>query len=690
MRLIFLSLSIFIGTLACKSTESGKDSSSKSIQRDLRGLNTSVGTQILYELQVRTINACRTDVGSSEQRTACAQKASSKQAPLVEYKAENMSCSMFSSELKPIQLGTLDDLMANTNDYKKGITLNYIKELGATTIWIMPPFPNNDRWNIPDGCDNLGSPYAVRDYLHIQGALDSKCNKMGADENSSTPCWGNNKFKALIDQAHAKGLKVWLDLAFNHFGHNYMMYDYENFKSVHERLKENENLNDLWNFDKTFDASLIRPNILDSEAALTKLIASEPHKSIYQAFAARCSNNLPKGQNLVRAYGAWRNALQHERDQFDCKENFLESQVPGFYMGQNGSPSKRAGDNLTNNWLDVKFLYHKEQDPSQQHTFVRNREYLFRIMNYYASLGVDGFRLDHTTESGSGLDANEWRYLLNKVDFYAWKRDRKKLAYMAEEFSSQMAMSPVIDVMTDGYVGDMLGRNIPKKGASHVEKVISNMDRFNGKSYVMTALETHDEHRLLDKTGLNIWTGAGFWGIGLTTWSVPMLLGGQELGEPWGLGFKRSDFIRSRFEGSSNFNPSGPELRDFYARMIWARTKNENRALYSSNRHFLRTKDGNKVDERIFAQMKWSEDLNVIFTFHNLWEEDAEQSYFIPPNVASAAGIRDDKNYVLRNILANDSPRVGDCKLGKDLKWNFYVKMPKSERAQWLRLEECN
>jgi hypothetical protein len=643
----------------------------------------------LYELQIRTANACRADVGSPEQRAACAQKASQKQSPFVSYKAENMSCGSFASELKPIQLGTIDDLLKNTSDFKKGITLNYIKDLGATTVWIMPPFPNNDRWNIPDGCDNLGSPYAVRDYMHIQGTLDTKCTSQGLDEYSSTPCWGNNKFKELIDQAHAKGLKVWLDVAFNHFGHNYMMYDYENFTSTHQRLSANENLNDLWNFERTFEQGLLRPSILDSEAALTKLIASEPHKSMFQSFAARCSASMPSGQELVRAYSAWRNALQHERDNFNCKETFLEGQVPGFYMGQNGAPSKKVGDNLTNNWVDVKFLYHKEQDPSQQHTFVRNREYLFRVMNYYASLGVDGFRLDHTTEAGSGLDANEWRYLLNKVDFYAWKRDQKKLAYMAEEFSSQMAMSPIIDAMTDGYVGDMLGRKIAKKGASHVEKVIANMDRFGGKSYVMTALETHDEHRLTDKTGLDIWTGAGFWGIGLTTWSLPMLLAGQELGEPWGLGFKRSDFIRSRFEGSNNFNPSSPALHDFYKRMIGARSKSENRALYSSKRHFLRTKDGNKVDERLFAQIKWSENLNVVFTFHNLWEEDVEQSYFIPPAVASAAGIRDDKNYALRNILGNDSPQVGDCKLGKDLKWDFYVKMNKIERAQWLRLEEC-
>ena len=34
----------------------------------------------------------------------------------------------------------------------------------------------------------------------------------------------------------------------------------------------------------------------------------------------------------------------------------------------------------------------------------------------------------------------------------------------------------------------------------------------------MTALETHDEKRLTDGTGFDIWTGAGFWAIGASLW----------------------------------------------------------------------------------------------------------------------------------------------------------------------------
>jgi hypothetical protein len=87
---------------------------------------------------------------------------------------------------------------------------------------------------------------------------------------------------------------------------------------------------------------------------------------------------------------------------------------------------------------------------------------------------VDGFRLDHTTDADSGIFADEWDYIISKVDYYA----------------------------------------------CHVERAVANGDRFGGHTYVMTALETHDELRLLQGTGFNLWTGAGFWGIGATTWST--------------------------------------------------------------------------------------------------------------------------------------------------------------------------
>jgi hypothetical protein len=307
-------------------------------------------------------------------------------------------------------------------------------------------------------------------------------------------------------------------------------------------------------------------------------------------------------------------------------------------------------------------------------------------MNYWVSRGVDGFRLDHTTEYANGLAPNEWRYILGKVDYYAARRGQAAPLYLAEEFGDQLGMAEVVDMMTEGYVFDMNARGGGTKDAGHVERVLDNMNRFDGEVYVMTALETHDEHRLTDGTGFNIWTGAGFWGAGATTWSTPMLLMGQEFGEAWGLGFRRSDYLRSRFVGSSNYQDGGDALADFYGTMI--KSRRDNRSLYASNKAYLRTRDGNARDARIFAQVKWSGDGDVVFVFHNLWERDVAQSYYIDPGLGEALWIRDHRSYKLVDLISGR--QMGGCRSGADLKWDFHVAMGRETRMQWLRLEVCN
>jgi hypothetical protein len=636
--------------------------------------NFAAGTQVLYEVQVRAANACDPDVGAAWQRDACR----AKPAPRVQYRAEGTSCGIIDS-LHKIKLGTFEDMLADTADYKAGITLRYIKDrVGATTVWLMPVFPNNDQYSLPDACDNLGSPYAVRDYMHAQGMLSQACIAQGRDEHSAEPCWGNGSLETLIADAHRRGLKVMLDIAFNHFGHNYNLYDQRGFRSVRDRIASGEDLNRLWDFGGTFDDALVHPELVDAADRL-------PDDADLKALKARCP--ALAGDALVRSYGMWRNALDHERAAFPCDGGPLELAVPGFYLGRDSwSPSTRVGDNFTNEWRDVKFLYHQETNGAHAHEFVRNREYLFRVMNYWVSRGVDGFRLDHTTEYANGLNPNVWRYITQKVNFYATKRGQARPVYLAEEFGDQFGMAEVVDVMTEGYVGDMTGRSVIEKGAGHVERVLDNMGRFGGKAYVMTALETHDEHRLLDGTGFNIWTGAGFWAIGATTWSTPMMLMGQEFGEPWGLGFRRSDYLRSRFIGSSNFNNDGDKLVDFYGTLIRGRLTN--RSLYASNKAYLRTKDGNHADGRIFAQVKWSGDGDVVFAFHNLWEQDVSQHYFIDPGLADALWLRDGRSYKLVDIVSGQ--QMGGCRSGADLKWDLFVAMGRATRMQWLRLEVCN
>lgn len=645
---------------------------------DFNELNATAGTAVLYEVQARTANACHPGLGAWWQRVSCA----AKPAPAIEYRAEGAWCGEL-EWLESIRLGTLDDLRVDTADYRAGITLRYIDErVGANTVWLMPVFPNNDRWNLPDGCDNLGSPYAVRDYLHVRGTLDEACIERGRDEYSAEPCWGNGALDAVIAQAHDRGMKVILDVAFNHFGHNYLLYDYAGFRAVRDRIADGEDLAALWSFPVTQDDALLYPALLDTPEALEA--AADP--GALAALRARCPGL--DGDALVRAYGAWRIALDWERDQFPCEPAYLEYQAPGFYLAADAwSPSSGVGDNFTSQWNDVKFLYHEEGN-WHAHELARNREYLFRVLNYWVSRGVDGFRLDHTTDDGSGLGPNEWDYIISKVDYYAWLRGQDRPLWLAEEFHDQQGMSRVVDIMTEGYLRDMTGRGGVTKDTGHVEWVVANRDRFGGHTYVMTALETHDELRLVSDAGFTPWTGAGFWGIGATTWSTPMLLMGQEFGEPHRLAFRKSDLLRGRFEDMAEYRADGDALIAFYRQMIDSRLAHENRALVAPWYALLRSRWTGEADARIFAQLKWSDDRNVVFTFHNLWEQHVAQSFFIPPEVAAAAGIQPGHRYRLRDVMSGGEK--GACRTGAELGWNLYVEMPAHIRLQWLRLESCD
>lgn len=702
---------------------------------DMNQLNLLAGSMIFYEVQARTANACRLDTGADWQRNACANKISPK-ATYFANGGDSTKCPIW-NDLSQYRMGTLDDMLEDTDDYRAGITLKYIKDkVNANTVWLMPVFPNNDAWSLPDQCDNLGSPYAVRDYMHVSANLDRFCIKAGIDdhtaEKSNLLCWGNGALDKFIAKAHSLGLRVVLDVALNHFGHNYMFYDYKTTTPIQSRLNSGQNLDSLWNYPGTYEDSLLRPQIIDTEAGLYGAVQSEP---LLQKALSEVKTKCPalSGDQLVRTVGIWREMMDWEKKQFTCETPpYLEFMAPGFFMGQGWSswggsvyphPSTGVGDNFTNNWVDVKFIYHHEfhgsvpGDPRGDYynVFVRNREYLFRVMNYWVSRGIDGFRLDHTTDGDSGMGPNEWKYIIGKVDFYDYLRKGRSAnysppIYLAEEFWNQQGMNKVVDVLTEGYVFNMRGSHGEIKNATYVQNTLLNDDRFLNHSFVLHALETHDEQRLLESnTGFNIWTGAGFWGIGAANRGTPMLLVGQEFGESWGLGFKRSSFIPSRFIGHPNYSNNGDPLISLYYKMNTARQDYRNRALLSGNRQFLVNRFDWKTDERLVAEVKWdtfgANPINVIFIVHNLWETaeaTVTQTFDIPEDLANKIYLNGSAQYKFVDILNVDSngnaQQVGPCHSGDDLKargpdpkkWGFQVIMARSERMQWLRLETCN
>jgi hypothetical protein len=185
--------------------------------------------------------------------------------------------------------------------------------------------------------------------------------------------------------------------------------------TVNQRLQQNPDVGSLWDFKATFDPALLKPVIFDSEDQFQKLKTSNDSELVQ--FMRQCPSlfSSPTQDSLlkVRQFLMWREAFPYERASWNCNATYLEQGLFSFYLGSNSvDPSSGSTSFFHNEWVDVKFLFHRESNVAHQFEYARVREYCFRVLNYWASRGVRGFRLDHTTDPNSGMSPNEWLCIL--------------------------------------------------------------------------------------------------------------------------------------------------------------------------------------------------------------------------------------------------------------------------------------
>lgn len=83
--------------------------------------------------------------------------------------------------------------------------LDYVKDLGVTAIWLTPVIENNQYLTDEGG--------VMRSAYHGYGFTDHY--------NVDKRLGGNEKYKELVDKAHAKGIKIIHDAVYNHVGINH-------------------------------------------------------------------------------------------------------------------------------------------------------------------------------------------------------------------------------------------------------------------------------------------------------------------------------------------------------------------------------------------------------------------------------------------------------------------------------------
>ena len=107
------------------------------------------------------------------------------------------------TQARSLGSGTQAQLKKFCGGTLKGIEnhLDYIKNLGCTAIWLSPVFENNEAPN-PDSDKYHG--YSIQNYLDIDPRFGTKQDLID-----------------LVDAAHRKGMRVFLDVVANHSGDNW-------------------------------------------------------------------------------------------------------------------------------------------------------------------------------------------------------------------------------------------------------------------------------------------------------------------------------------------------------------------------------------------------------------------------------------------------------------------------------------
>jgi hypothetical protein len=123
--------------------------------------------------------------------------------------------------------GTLDDLAGQGSPTTNGkYTLEFLKEQGVNSVWVQPPFKRSV-WDHRHPLDDAGRPYATKSYFAVDPKLSARAQAVlargGSEEEAEAAA--TQEWKDFVAKAHSLGIKVVVDVALNHVGHNYEFAD---------------------------------------------------------------------------------------------------------------------------------------------------------------------------------------------------------------------------------------------------------------------------------------------------------------------------------------------------------------------------------------------------------------------------------------------------------------------------------
>lgn len=481
--------------------------------------------------------------------------------------------------------------------------LDAIKAAGKNAIRLQPPFVAN-KWDKLDPHDTLGSPYAVTDFFSIDPRYSRDCQRSGV------PAWdtdrlreiANAEFWDFVKAAHAKGLKVILDIALNHTGHNTTIRDLFDDPVVGEKVIRDN-----------FDQLTINP---EQQAAVAKRLAANPADSgedlFPEMFAARTHD--PDGahspsETIGGGNGEWADTKQLNTGAFNWGGQIFDT------------PINRS----VTDWHTRILKYWSSPPPSEQGAPADGH-------------GVDGFRLDHSTNLPPEFWERSLTQLQGMVDH--------PLAFIQEDFNQQERLRVFGDAMESGWYKDL----IQAFKTSNVEAALGIVTN----DYFFETLRggNHDEERIVKSFDGDLMATGRYLAMLDLFGGISTTVMGDEFGEGRKLEFKKQGAVPPVLEAFEQgaLPQANLDLREALRRAGVAKTNDP------SFKTVLRTAlRGDGPNRNILALARFADDPKRPpgLVFANLANRDAVKNNFRLDDQSRA---RIDPNgwYVAKDLMADD------------------------------------
>jgi len=251
------------------------------------------------------------------------------------------------------EISTIDDMLQQGPGW---YSLDRLAGDGIGYVWLQVPY-RLDLWDGLDAVDDAGSDYASTDWFSIDPELSEAARAVPAWDLDRQRALANDAMRLLIDRAHGLGMKVMLEIAPNHVGHNFIFRD-------------------------SFGAG----GGLDVRRRDYSQVAVDAHQ------LDQVRQRLTSGMDEpIKEYAEWMLPQMYAGRYPDGRYNpfgaasVYETYSPDWY----------------GTWLDVKHLNHGGH-PGEHIWYPRTQQnervlaYIGRAMAWAATeLGADGFRIDH-------------------------------------------------------------------------------------------------------------------------------------------------------------------------------------------------------------------------------------------------------------------------------------------------------